>query len=511
VAAEPVSRVTTRVVIVGAGFAGIGAAIVLRRAGFGDVTILEQADEVGGTWRDNTYPGCACDIPSYLYSFSFEPNPDWTRAYPTQPEIEAYLIRTVERHGVRPLIRFGTTVTDLRWHDESATWAVHTAEGEAIEADVVLGATGPLSKPRVPDIVGLERFRGAVFHSARWEHDHDLRGERVAAIGTGASAIQFVPEIAPVAAHVDVFQRTAPWVVPREDRPVPMWKRRVYRALPFLQRLHRWRIYTRQELIGLAFLGTRRVSEKVTAAIVEMGAEHIAASIVDPELRAAVTPTYSPGCKRLLISNDWYPTLARADVDLVTDPIDHVTEDAIVTTDGTVRPVDTIVLGTGFAATEFVAPMTVTGRDGVDLAEAWRSGAASHLGLSIAGFPNLFLLVGPNTGLGHNSLVFMMEAQLHWIVGALRHRRGHRVAGLDLRPEVQAASYAEVQDRMRRTVWLSGCDSWYRSADGHIDTLWPGFTVEYWRRTRRFDPSLYRSVVPLAPALGDSEGVRTGG
>lgn len=504
---EPLTPITSRVVIVGAGFAGIGAAIQLRRAGFGDVTILEQADEVGGTWRDNTYPGCACDIPSYLYSFSFEPNPDWTRAYPTQPEIEAYLVRTVDRNGLRPLIRFGTTVSELRWHDDTATWAVRTAEGDVLTADIVLNATGPLSKPRVPDIEGLDRFRGTVFHSARWDHGHDLRGERVAAVGTGASAIQFVPEIAPVAAHVDVYQRTAPWVVPREDRPVPVWKRRLYRSLPFLQRLHRWRIYARQELIAFAFLG----NEKVTARIVEMGEEHIAAWIDEPDLRAAVTPTFSPGCKRLLISNDWYPTLARPDVDLVTSPIDHVTEDSIITADGVARPVDTIVLGTGFAATDFVTPMTVVGRDGLDLSEKWRSGAATHLGLSVAGFPNLFLLVGPSTGLGHNSLVFMAEAQLHWILGALRHRIDAGVPALDLRPEVQAASYAEVQERMKRTVWMSGCDSWYRSADGHIDTLWPGFTVDYWRRTRRFDPALYSSVAPFATPISDSEGVRVGG
>ncbi len=495
--------VRTRVVIVGAGFAGIAAAIVFREAGFGDITILEQADEVGGTWRDNTYPGCACDIPSHLYSFSFAANPDWTRAYPTQPEIEAYLVRTVDERDLRPLIRFGRTVTEMRWNDASATWSVHLADGEQLSADVVLNATGPLSKPLVPHIVGLDEFQGTVFHSARWDHGHDLTGERVAVIGTGASAVQFVPEIADRAAHVDVFQRTAPWVMPREDRPVPIWKRRLYRRLPFLQRLHRWRIYAQQELLAFAFFG----NERVTAKIVEMGEDHIGEQIADPELRRRVTPAFTPGCKRLLLSNDWYPTLARSHVDLVTSPISHLTVDAVVTVDGVAHPADTVILGTGFAATDFLTPMRVYGRGGVELSETWRDGAATHLGMSVSGFPNLFVIVGPNTGLGHNSIVFMMEAQLHWIVGALRYRVAHGVVAFDLRPEVQAASYAEVQARMKGTVWLSGCDSWYRSEDGHIDTLWPGFTVDYWRRTRRFDPSVY---VPLDPT-GDSEARSTHG
>jgi len=486
--------VRTRAVVVGAGFGGIGAAISLRRAGFTDVTVLERADEVGGTWRDNTYPGCACDIPSQLYSFSFEPNPGWTRSYPSQPEIQAYLVRTAERHGLRSCLRVGATVTELRWDEASCTWAVHLADGEVLTADVVVSATGPLSTPSVPDIDGLDQFTGTVFHSARWRHDHDLRGERVAVIGTGASAVQFVPEIAPVAAHVDVYQRTAPWVIGRADHPVPVRQQQLFAWLPFVQRVLRWRTYVRQELLALAFLG----HERVTARVAAMGTEHIAAAIDDPELKAAVTPHFSPGCKRLLVSDDWYPTLTRPHVDLVTAPIDRVVADGVVTTDGVVHPADTIVLGTGFAATDFLAPMRVVGRGGVELSEAWRDGAATHLGITVAGFPNLFLLAGPSTGLGHNSIVFMIEAQLHHVLGALRHRARHGVAALDVRADVQAASYAEVQRRMRRTVWASGCDSWYRSEDGRIDTLWPGSTVDYWRRTRRFDPAAFEVLAPAA-------------
>lgn len=501
----------TRVVVIGAGFAGIGAAILLRQAGYTDVTVLEQADEVGGTWRDNTYPGCACDVPSNLYSFSFEPNPDWTRAYPSQPEIEEYLVRTVDRHNLRPCIRFGTTVTELRWDDDAGCWEVHTAGGEVLTADVVLNGTGPLSKPSVPDIPGLDAFAGTVFHSARWRHDHDLTGERVAVIGTGASSIQFVPEIAPAAAHVDVFQRTPPWVLSRDDRPVPAWRRRLYARVPALQRLHRWRIYGRQELLALAFLGRPKVTERVIA----MGTEHIAEFVDDPDLRAAVTPDYSPGCKRLLISNDWYPTLVRPDVDLVTSPIERIEPEGVVTADGELHRADTVVLGTGFAATDFLAPMRVVGRDGVELSEAWRDGAATHLGIAVAGFPNLFLLAGPSTGLGHNSIVFMIESQLHYVLGALRHRERTGHAVLDVRPDVQADSYREVQRRMGRTVWASGCDSWYRSEDGRIDTLWPGFTVEYWWRTRRFDPGSYRATARVGQAATvpgtDSEATRAGG
>ncbi|MCU0310365.1 MAG: NAD(P)/FAD-dependent oxidoreductase [Acidimicrobiales bacterium] len=504
---EPLTRPgRTRIVVIGAGFAGIGAAIVARRAGFDDVTILERADDVGGTWRDNTYPGCACDIPSHLYSFSFDLEPGWSRAYPGQPEIEEYLRGVVERHGLSPSIRFGVTVRELRWDDASATWSVTAANGTVTTADVVVNATGPLSTPRVPDIPGLGEFEGAVFHSARWDHTHDLRGERVAVIGTGASAVQFVPEIASIAGHVDVFQRSAPWVLPRDDRPVPSWKRRLYTRFPVLARLHRWRIYARQELSALAFLG----NDRVTARVVEMGRDHIEASIADPGLRAAVTPTYTPGCKRLLLSNDWYPTLARPDVDLVTVGIERVVPGGVRTVDGVVHPADTIVLGTGFAATDFLAPMQVRGRGGCELGEAWRGGAATHLGISVAGFPNLFLLAGPNTGLGHNSIVFMIEAQLHWVLGALRHRLREGVAALDLRPEVQATSYAAVQRRMQDTVWLSGCESWYRSADGRVDTLWPGFSLSYWWRTRRFDPFAYRVVSPSRAPDGDSEMVAAG-
>jgi cation diffusion facilitator CzcD-associated flavoprotein CzcO len=480
------------IAIIGSGFAGLGAAIKLQAAGLHTFTIYERAGQVGGTWRDNTYPGCACDIPSHLYSFSFELNPDWSRSYPPQPEIEAYLIRVADRHALWPHLRFDTGITEARWDDRTATWALHTGDGEVHPADVVLNGTGPLSQPATPALPGIETFAGRTFHSAQWDHDHDLSGERVAVIGTGASAIQFVPQIAPVAGQVTVFQRSAPWVVPRDDTPFTPAQRRRFRTFPVLARLHRWRIYLRQELLALLMLGNKRMAARVR----DGGRDFIAATIDDPELREVVTPTYEPGCKRLLISNDWYPTLNRDDVELVSSPIVEVTAAAVVTADGVEHAADTIIFGTGFSATHFLAPMKVFGQDGLELSEAWSDGAVTHLGIAAPGFPNLFLLAGPSSGLGHNSIVVMIECQLHTVMGAVERLRSMADGALVVRPEVAAASYAEVQARMARTVWVSGCHSWYQSDDGRIDTLWPGTTIDYWRRTRRFRAGDFLVVAP---------------
>jgi cation diffusion facilitator CzcD-associated flavoprotein CzcO len=487
------------VAVIGAGFGGLGAGVALQRAGIHRFEILEAADAVGGTWRDNTYPGCACDIPSHLYSFSFAQNPAWSRSYPAQPEIEAYLGHTTDAFGLRPSIRFGCEVAELRWDDERALWRVLLADGTEILSRSVISATGGLSRPSLPDIEGLDRFGGTVFHSARWNHGHDLTGERVGVIGTGASAIQLVPEVAPVAARTTVFQRTAPWVLPRDDRPAPMWRRRLYARVPMLQRLHRWRVYARQEMLAVAFVGRGRARAAVSARIAEAGREHIAEHISDPELRERLTPTYEPGCKRLLIANDWYPALARDDVEVVSSAITEVVPEGVRTADGTVHHLDTLVLATGFTATEFLAPMRVVGRGGLELDEHWRDGAATHLGIAVSGFPNLFLLVGPGTTLGHNSIVFMIESQLRWVMGALGESR-RRGTALELRPDIERREYAAQQRRAERTVWASGCDSWYRSSDGRLDTVWPGTTIEYWWRTRRFDPAMLRPVTPTPPA-----------
>ena len=483
-----------RIAVIGAGFGGLGTLLQLRAAGYPDVTVYERADEIGGTWRDNTYPGCACDIPSVLYSFSFEPNPDWSRVYPPQPEIQQYLLGVVERHGLRARIRLGTEISELRYDEPSCTWTLQTTAGETSTYDVVVNATGPLSRPSVPSLAGLGTFAGTTFHSAHWDHGHDLAGRRVAVVGTGASAIQFVPEIAPVVEHLTVFQRTAPWVFPRRDRALSAGERLRYRRLPILQRLSRWRVYFQQELLAFAMLGNRRMRTQMQT----MGRAAIEEAIDDPELRGMVTPSFAPGCKRLLISNDWYPALVRENVELVTESIAEVVPEGIVTADGVTHEADTIIFGTGFAATDFVSPVKVFGRGGIELSDVWHDHAATHLGLSVAGFPNLFLILGPNTTLGHNSVVFMIEAQIRYLRSALRLLDDAVGVALDLRPAVQADSYRDVQHRMGKTVWLSGCHSWYQSADGHVDTLWPGFTVDYWRRTRHLRADEY-TVLRASP------------
>jgi cation diffusion facilitator CzcD-associated flavoprotein CzcO len=472
-----------RVAIVGAGFAGLCAAIRLAQAGFDDVTVFERAADLGGTWRDNTYPGCACDIPSNLYSFSFEPNPDWSRMYPQQGEIHAYLRHVAQKYGVLGRIRFGKELAEARYDEAAAAWDLSFRDGTRERFDFFIGATGPLSKPALPKIAGLDAFTGIAFHSARWRHDVDLAGKRVAVIGTGASAIQFVPEIAPLVAQLQVFQRTPPWILPHRDRPFGDGERRLYRTFPFAQRLLRWAIWLRQELLVFGFTGGERVQKRFR----QFASWMLESQVADPALRRRLTPDYAPGCKRLLISNTWYPSLQRPNVEVLTEGVAKLEGNRVVGVSGAAREVDVVIFATGFAATEFVAPMKIHGRAGRELGDTWRSGAAAHLGMSVAGFPNAFLVVGPNTGLGHNSLVFMIEAQVNYIVAALRRLRSSGKRTLEVRPEVQAASYAEVQRRLKGTVWASGCRSWYLTEDGRNDALWPGSTFDYWRRTLRFD------------------------
>ena len=480
------------VLIVGAGLGGLAAAIRLRASGVESLLVLERAMEVGGTWRDNVYPGCACDVPSHMYSFSFEPNTEWTRPYPQQAEIQNYILRVTDKYQLRPLIRFGTEVTALRWMSESACWQVEVAGGKPLQARHVVLATGPLNKPLVPDIPGIQDFAGVAFHSNQWRHDVDLQGRRVAVVGTGASAVQFVPEIAKQASQVHVFQRTAAWVLPRWDQPYGVLRRWAYRWVPGLQRLSRWRVYWFNEMVGMGFMGSLRMQ----ALLRKLALHHLARQVPSTAMQAALTPNFNPGCKRLLISNTWFPTLQQPHVQLHTQAVARVTPEGLVRADGTLTPCDVIVWGTGFKATEFVAPMQVFGeaQDGVvpELSAQWRTEpAATKLGIMVAGFPNLYLLVGPNTGLGHNSLIFMIECQMDYIVQALQHLRRSGRQTLRLRVAVANADYRELQDKMKSTVWSSGCHSWYQNARGHIDTLWPGYTWQYWLQTRRFKADDY--------------------
>jgi cation diffusion facilitator CzcD-associated flavoprotein CzcO len=477
--------------VVGAGFAGLGMAITLEEDGEHDFLVVEQGSDVGGTWRDNTYPGAACDVPSQLYSFSFAPNPDWSMSFSPQPEILAYLRRVARESGVLDRFVFDTTVEDARWDDESRRWLVTTSAGRVTARTLITGA-GALMEPRLPDLEGIETFQGEVFHSARWNHDVDLAGKRVAVVGTGASAVQIVPEIARTVGHLDVYQRTAPYVLPRNDRRYTRLERLAFRHLPALQRVYRQAIYWGRETYVPAF--TRQPKLAQPAKLLAM--RNLARGVDDPELRARLTPDFEIGCKRILLSNTYYPALAQPHVDLVTDPIAKVTGDAIVTADGTERPIDVLVVATGFHATDPPIAEHVHGRAGRSLAQTWAAGGmAAYKGTTVHGFPNYFSIVGPNTGLGHSSMVFMIESQVAYIRDALRTMRTSRCATVEPRLDVQQRWNADLQRRMRRTVWnTGGCASWYLDEHGRNTTLWPRATFTFRRLLSRFDASHYHVV-----------------
>jgi len=474
------------VAIIGSGFGGLGTAIRLKQEGIDDFVILERAHDVGGVWRDNTYPGCACDVQSHLYSFSFAPNPEWTRAYSPQPEIHAYLRACAERFGVLPHVRFGHEVRKASWKDDR--WHLETSEG-AITADVLVAGVGALSAPALPQLQGIERFEGKVMHSARWDHAHDLTGRRVAVIGTGASAIQFVPAIQPKVAALTIFQRTPPWILPRGDRPIGARARRIYRAAPIAQRIVRGAIQRSRELLVLAFRDPRvmRVAEG-------WARKYLASEVSDPILRDKLTPDYTLGCKRILISDDYLPAITQPNVTLVTAGIAEVRERSIVDRDGVVHDVDTIVFGTGFKATDPPIAKHVHGRHKKTLAEVWQGNPRAHVGTTVSGFPNFFMLTGPNTGLGHSSMIIMIEAQIEHLLGALRWMRTRDAAAIEPTEEAQAAFVANCERRMHGTVWTTGgCSSWYLDATGKNSTLWPGSTSTFRRRVAHFRPSEYRA------------------
>ena len=477
-----------RVLVIGAGFGGLGAAIRLQGAGERDFLVVDKGYDVGGTWRDNTYPGAACDVPSQLYSFSFAPNPSWSRSFSPQPEIQAYLQRVARESGVLDRFVLGTTVDAARWDEDRQRWQVETSAG-TVTADALVSASGGLSEPRMPDIDGIEDFTGDLFHSARWDHDVDLAGKRVAVIGTGASAIQIVPELAKQVAHLDVYQRTAPWVMPRRDRAYTRAERLAFRFVPGLQKLYRTAIYWGRETFVPGFT----VSAKLAAPAKKLALANIDHTISDPELRRKVTPTFEIGCKRILISNDYYPALAQDHVDLVTDPIVKVTGNAVVTADGQEREVDAIVVATGFHTTEQPIAEHITGQDGRTLAQTWQAeGMAAYKGTTIHGFPNLFQIVGPNTGLGHSSMVFIIESQIAYVLDALRTMRERDLATVQPRAEAQRRWNADLQRRLQRTVWnTGGCSSWYLDSHGRNTTLWPRTTFTFRRLLARFDLDAY--------------------
>ncbi|MFC0626535.1 flavin-containing monooxygenase [Kribbella deserti] len=479
-----------RVIVAGTGFAGIGMAVRLKQSGYHDFVVLERAEEVGGTWRDNTYPGCRCDVPSHLYSFSFAPNPEWSSTFSPQPEIEAYLQKVTDDFGVRPHIRFGHALEAAHWDEDKRIWRVVTSQGE-LTADVLVSGMGGLAEPSYPKMPGIETFEGAVFHSAEWDHSQDLSGRKVAVIGTGASAIQFVPAIQPEVEELHLFQRTPPWVMPRPDRQISKVEKAIFRRFPLAQKAVRGGIYWSREALVLGFTKApalmkqgQRIAEK-----------HLERQIRDPELRAKLTPDFTLGCKRVLISDDYYPALAQPNVEVVTDAIREVTPSGVITEGGTKHEVDTIIYGTGFRVTDLPVMDMLHGRGGQTLRERWTAGMEAYLGTTISGFPNFFLLVGPNTGLGHSSMVYMIESQVAYVLDAIKTMDRNRLAEVDVKPEVQSQFVDQVRSSMKNTVWTrGGCVSWYLDSQGRNTTLWPSFTFRFRALTKRFEPADYQTL-----------------
>ncbi len=476
------------VCIVGAGFSGLGMAIRLECAGIGSFRVLEEAGEIGGTWRDNTYPGCTCDIPSHLYSLSFAPKTDWSRMYPTQPEIRAYLHDCVARFALANRILLNTRLEQAAYDEASGLWNVQTS-GESFTARFVVSAIGGLHRPAIPALPGIESFAGPSFHSARWDHGLDLRGKHVAVVGTGASAIQFVPQIAAQVAQLDIYQRTAPWVLPKLDRLIGPREQWALRHVPLYRTLCRWRLYWRQELLAIGFT----IKPQLLDGAKKIGMRLLRRQVPSEELRAQLTPTHHPGCKRILISNDYYPTLAQPHVKLVTAGIREVRPHGVVTDDGVEHRADVIIYGTGFHATDTLGPLRVSGRDGVRLDQVWRGGMHAYYGTTVPRFPNFFMISGPNTGLGHNSVIFMFEAQIGYVLDCITTMRRRGLRTIEVRAHVEADHNEAMQRRLQRTVWSTGCKSWYLDEHGRNVTLWPGFTFDYWRRLRRVNWGAYRT------------------
>lgn len=466
--------------IIGAGFSGLGAAIRLKQAGHRDLVILERADDVGGTWRDNTYPGCRCDVQSSLYSYSFAPKADWSETYPSQPELWDYLQKITSSYGLRHYLRFGHEVTDARWDRAAKRWHVTTTRG-SFDARYLIAGLGFLVEPSLPDIPGIETFAGAIMHSARWDHSWQAAGRRVAVVGTGASAIQIVPSIQPEVEHLTVFQRTAPFVVPHNNHPLKARTKALYKLVPWVQRLPRVGVYWTREVLAIGFTKNPKILKRAESA----WRKHMESAVRDPQMRAQLTPTYDLGCKRVLPSNDYYPAIARPNVSLVTEKIIEVRPDAVVTADGAEHKVDTVILATGFRVADYPMFTRIVGVGGTTLAEAL---GGTYLGTVVPGFPNYFQLTGANTGLGHSSMLFMIESQLSYVIDGIAKTQAGG-GQFEVRREVAAAYNAELQRKLPKTVWGSGCSSWYLDSEGRNLTLWPGFTFDFRRRTREFRTS----------------------
>lgn len=494
----PSHRPDHRVVIIGAGFSGINMGIRLKQQGITDFVILERAGDIGGTWRDNIYPGCACDVPSIAYSYSFAQHADWSRSFAGSAEIQDYIRRCVRRYDLAPWIRLNAGVSRASFNEGQGSWTLELDNGERISARAVVSAVGGLVNPSMPEIAGLDNFRGEVFHTARWRSDVNLTGKRVAVIGTGASAIQVIPSIQPQVERLDVYQRTPPWVLPKPDFEIAERTKRLFANLPTAQRLLRNTIFLASEAIfgPLVILDT-----KASSVLEHVARRNLVSNVPDPALREKLTPKYRIGCKRVLLSSDYYPAMTRENVRLVTEPIARVTPTGIKTGDGKIEKVDVIVLATGFRVDIGSAPFEIVGRNGKSLSDAWSNpGSKAYLGMSVAGFPNWFFMLGPNTGPGHTSVLVYTEAQANYIAQAIGNLFDRRLRYLDVRRDAQDAWHRMIQGRMKYTSWTSGCSSWYLDKNGENHALFPGLASEYVWRARQFRPEHYDATVYSASA-----------
>jgi cation diffusion facilitator CzcD-associated flavoprotein CzcO len=485
-----------RIVIVGAGFSGIGMAIRLKQRGIEDFVVLERAPDVGGAWHFNTYPGCRCDVPSHLYSFSFAPNPDWSNTYSPQPEIRDYLGRCADEFQIREHILTNVELETAAWNQDDELWEIDTTAG-AFTASVLVSGMGPLTEPKLPDVPGLESFEGKTMHSAQWDHDYQLKGKRVASIGTGASAIQYVPSIQEEVEKLYVFQRTAPWIMPHGSRPISDREHAIFRRVPAVQRLVRSLVYLSKEVLVLGFVKRPRLM----GALERLSRWHMRRQVSDPGLLPKLTPDYSFGCKRILPSNSWYPALQQPNVELVTGGLQAIGPHAVIDSDGVEREVDAIIFGTGFHVADPPVAEQVRGRDGRLMREVWEGTPRAYLGTSVPDFPNLFLLLGPNTGLGHSSMVYMIETQIDHVLQAIEAMDRSGASTIEVSPRVYEEFNREVDARMKGTVWDSGCSSFYLDATGRNGVLWPDWTWRFRQLATQFDEQAYVLSAPKRAAV----------
>jgi cation diffusion facilitator CzcD-associated flavoprotein CzcO len=483
------TEVDYEVVIIGTGFAGIGMAVKLQQAGIHSFKLIERSDEVGGTWRDNTYPGCECDVQSHLYSFSFEPKTDWSKKYSSWHEIRDYIIAVTDKHNIRKKIQFNTHLEGACFDQDSGTWVVNLSDGSKSRARFVITAVGPLSNPAIPQITGKETFKGAVFHSAQWDHSVDLKGKKIAVIGTGASSIQFVPRIAENAQRLQLFQRSAPWILPKPDRKIYPIEKVLYKYLPGWRLAHRTFLYWVNEISLRGFL---KEKSWIRSFAEWAATRHIHHHIKDDELRKKLTPDFRFGCKRTLLSNEYYPALARENVAVIDAGIERITATGIIDKQGNAHDADVIIWGTGFKVDEPLMGVDITGLNGQNLNSVWKNnGFESYYGTTVSGFPNAFILAGPNTGIGHTSLVVMIEAQYNYIIDAINKIKQQEIKYIDVKESVQTQFCQSMQDKMVGTAWTSGCNSWYLSDSGKNFAIWPDFTYNYIRQTRHINLTDY--------------------